>query len=110
MTIEELQKFMDDQDAYFRTHRAGDFSDREHVFARTIKLGEEYGELCDEVLASINGQRQEKIVSREAAHLEDEFADVLITTFMLAKAMKVDVMGVLDHKVQKIRERNAKQK
>ena len=108
MTTEELQKFIDEQDAYFRTRRAGDFSDREHVFARTIKLGEEYGELCDEVLASIDGQRQEKMVGRDVAHLEDEFADVLITTFMLAKAMKVDIMKALDHKVQKIRARNAK--
>lgn len=90
----------------FRGRRTGDFTDREHVFARTIKLGEEYGELCDEVLASIDGQRQEKMIGREAAHLEDEFADVLITTFMLAKAMNVDVMSALDHKVQKIRERN----
>lgn len=106
MTIEELQQFIDAQDAYFRERRAGDFSDREHVFARTIKLGEEYGELCDEVLASIDGQRQEKMIGRDVAHLEDEFADVLITTFMLAKAMNVDVMKALDHKVKKIRERN----
>ena len=108
MTIEELQQFISDQDAYFRARRAGDFTPREHVFARTIKLGEEYGELCDEVLASIDGQRAEKMNGREASHLEDEFADVLITTFMLAKAMDVDIMKALDHKVPKIRERNSK--
>lgn len=105
MTIEELQKFIDEQDAYFRARRAGDFSDREHVFARTIKLGEEFGELCDEVLASIGGQRKEKMLERDETHLQDEFADVLITTFMLAKAMNVDIMQVLDRKVQKIRDK-----
>lgn len=108
MTIEELQKFIDEQDAYFRARRAGDFSDREHVFARTIKLGEEFGELCDEVLASIGGQRQDKMLDHKTTDLQDEFADVLITTFMLAKAMDIDIMQALDRKVQKIRERRVK--
>lgn len=105
MTIEELQKFIDEQDALFRERRAGDFSDREHVFARTIKLGEEYGELCDEVLASIGGQRKGKMFHHEAIDLQDEFADVLITTFMLAKAMDVDIMQSLDDKIRRIKEK-----
>lgn len=109
MTIEELQKFVDEQDAFFRERRKGDFSDREHVFARTIKLGEEFGELCDQVLASIGGQRQDKLAAQEADSLKNEFADVLITTFMLAKTMDVDIMEALDHKVHKIRERRNKQ-
>jgi NTP pyrophosphatase (non-canonical NTP hydrolase) len=108
MTVEELQKFIDEQDEFFRARRAGDFSEREHVFARTIKLGEEFGELCDQVLASIGGQRKDKLAVQEADALKDEFADVLITTFMLAKAMNVDIMQALDHKVKKIRERNKK--
>ncbi len=109
MTIEELQKFINEQDAFFRERRRGDFSDREHVFARTIKLGEEFGELCDQVLASIGGQRKDKLAAQEADSLKNEFADVLITTFMLAKAMDVDIMQALDHKVHKIREKHNKQ-
>lgn len=108
MTTEELRKFIDEQDAFFRERRKGDFSDREHVLARTIKLGEEFGELCDQVLASIGGQRKDKLAAQEADSLKNEFADVLITTFMLAKAMDVDIMQALDHKVQKIRERRNK--
>ncbi|MBP9698143.1 MAG: hypothetical protein KBD65_03055 [Candidatus Moranbacteria bacterium] len=109
MTIEELEKFIDEQDAFFRERRAGDFSEREHVFGRTIKLGEEYGELCDQVLASIGGQRKDKAAVQEADALKSEFADVLIVTFLLAKAMNVDIMEALDHKVQKIREKYNKQ-
>lgn len=109
MTIEELQKFIDEQDAFFRSRRAGDFSEREHVFARTIKLGEEYGELCDQVLASIGGQRKDKAATQEVDALKSEFADVLIVTFLLAKAMNVDTMEALDQKVQKIREKYNKQ-
>lgn len=109
MTVEELQKFIDDQDALFRSLRAEDSSDREHVFARTIKLGEEYGELCDAVLGSIGGQRKDKMAAQEPDALKDEFADVLICTFLLAKAMNVDIMQALDHKVKKIREKYNKQ-
>lgn len=106
MTIEELQKFIDDQHAFFR--RVKKQSKKDRIFARTIKLGEEYGELCDQVLASVGDQRKTKLAKGRSHDLEDEFADVLIVTFMLAKAMDVDIMQALDHKVQKIRERNQK--
>lgn len=105
MTIEELQKFIDEQDAMFRALREDDFSEREHMFARIIKLGEEYGELCDEVLASIGGQRKDKMKDHAPTDLQDEFADVVICTFMLAKALNVDIMQALDHKIPKIREK-----
>lgn len=105
MTIEELQKFIDEQDAMFRALREDDFHEREHMFARTIKLGEEYGELCDEVLASIGGQRKDKMIGHESTDLQDEFADVIICTFMLAKAMNVDILQALDHKIPKIRKK-----
>lgn len=106
MTLEEFQKFIDDQHTFFRTVKKQTKKDR--IFARTIKLGEEYGELCDQVLASVGDQRKTKLAKGKAHDLEDEFADVLITTFMLAKAMNVDIMQALDHKVKKIRERNKK--
>jgi NTP pyrophosphatase (non-canonical NTP hydrolase) len=109
MTIEELQKFIDEQDAMFRALREDDFSEREHMFARTIKLGEEYGELCDEVLASIGGQRKDKMKDHASTDLQDEFADVVICTFMLAKALNVNIMQAIDHKVPKIREKLNKQ-
>ncbi len=107
MTIEELQKFIDDQHALFRKVKKQTKKDR--IFARTIKLGEEYGELCDQVLASVGDQRKTKLAKGKTHDLEDEFADVLIVTFMLAKAMNVDIMRALDHKVQKIREKHNKQ-
>lgn len=104
MTIEELQKFIDEQHEFFRKVKKQTKKDR--IFARTIKLGEEYGELCDEVLASVGDQRKTKLVKEKVGDLEGEFADVVIVTFMLAKAMDVDIMQALDHKVKKIRERN----
>jgi NTP pyrophosphatase (non-canonical NTP hydrolase) len=109
MTIEEFQQFINEQDELFRRIKDTNQNERERVFARTIKLGEEYGELCDEVLASVGDQRKGKLVKEKAGDLEGEFADVMIVLFLLAKAMNVDVMRALEYKTQKIREKHNKE-
>lgn len=106
MTFEEFRQFIDEQHEFFRKVKKQTRKDR--IFARTIKLGEEYGELCDAVLASVGDQRQKKLAKGKSGDLESEFADVLIVTFMLAKAMDVDVMASLEQKIKKIRKRNKK--
>ncbi|MFA6415056.1 MAG: MazG nucleotide pyrophosphohydrolase domain-containing protein [Candidatus Paceibacterota bacterium] len=109
MDIEEFQKFIDEQDALFRTTKQASHTERERVLARTVKISEEFGELCDEVLASLGDQRTGKMDGRSAESLADEFADVVITTFLLAKSMEVDVMGALSRKTEKIRAKHNKQ-
>ena len=109
MTLDDFNQFINDQDALFNRVKDTNQTDRERVFARTIKLGEEYGELCNEVLASVGDQRKDKLTDHDRQNLEDEFADVIITTFLLAKSMNVDVMGTLDHKIQKIKDKHNKQ-
>ncbi len=109
MTIEEFQKFIDEQDALFRSVKTASQTERERILARTVKISEEFGELCDEVLASLGDQRTGKMGERSVEGLADEFADVVITTFLLAKAMDVDVMKALGRKTQKIREKHNKQ-
>lgn len=106
MTFEEFQQFIDEQHAFFQKVKKQTRKDR--IFARTIKLGEEYGELCDQVLASVGDQRRGKLVKEKPGNLEGEFADVVIVAFMLAKAMDVDVMQALEQKIDKIRKRNNK--
>jgi NTP pyrophosphatase (non-canonical NTP hydrolase) len=109
MTIEEFQKFIDEQSAFLRSKMHPDHTDREVVLAGAVKVSEEFGELCDEILASMNYQRTGKMDGRSAESLADEFADVVITTFLLAKSMDVDVMKALGRKTQKIREKHNKQ-
>ena len=109
MNLSDFQVFIDEQDSLFRRVKDTNQSERERVFARTIKMAEEFGELCNEVLASVGDQRKDKLTESNAQSLRDEFADVLITTFLLAKSMNVDVMAALDHKTQKIREKHNKQ-
>lgn len=104
MTLEDFQRFIDEQDALFR-HAGASQTERERIFARTVKMAEEFGELCGEVLASAGDQRKEKLTEHTPETFKDELADVLITTFLLAKSMNIDLMSALDSKVQKIKER-----
>ncbi len=105
MDFAEFQKFIDEQDVFFRSFGKS-VSERERILARTVKLSEEMGELCDEVLASLGMQRKGKLEQREPDSLRDEFADVIIVAFLLAKSMGVDVMAALEKKIKKIREKH----
>lgn len=107
MTLEDFQQFIDTQHDFFRKVKKQ--TSKERVFARTIKLGEEYGELCDAVLASVGDQRKTKLAKEKSGDLEGEFADVLIVLFMLARAMNIDIMETLDTKIAKIKARHNKQ-
>ena len=82
------------------------FSDQEkRILARTVKLSEELGELSNEVLMRHDNQRKEKLKNHNMNNLPEEFADVIITTFLLAKAMGVDIEKGLERKVEKINKR-----
>jgi NTP pyrophosphatase (non-canonical NTP hydrolase) len=111
MTLEDFQRFIDEQDVLLSkmTRDTKGYSGREQVFARTVKLGEEYGELCDAVLASVGDQRKGKLAGGKMGDLEGEFADMIIVTFLLAKTMGVDVMPALAEKIEKIRAKHNKE-
>ena len=104
MDIKQFETFIQEQHDFFRENEK-DVTDREHVLFRTIKIGEEYGELCDAVLAKMGTQRKNKSQKYEEDSLESEFADVMITTFLLARALDIDVMSAVEKKTIKIKEK-----
>jgi NTP pyrophosphatase (non-canonical NTP hydrolase) len=63
------------------------------------------GELCDEVLSFNSLQRKDKLEKHDASNLPGEFADVVITTLLLAEVMKVDIEKALKVKIKKINAR-----
>ena len=77
----------------------------QRVFARTMKIVEELGELADEILTSMNLQRNVKIEAFSRENVEDEFADVLASLILLANEMNVDIEKVIKRKLQFTRER-----
>lgn len=77
----------------------------QRVFARTMKIVEELGELSDEILTSMNLQRDSKIAKFSRENLEDEFADVLGSLILLANEIDIDVETVIKKKIKFTRER-----
>ncbi len=75
------------------------------VFARTMKIVEELGELADDILTSMNLQRETKIAKFTRESMEDEFADVLGSLMLLANEMEIDVEQAITKKIKFTRER-----
>lgn len=108
MQLKDLIKFIKKEDKRLR-ERYGNYKDEEkRILARTVKLTEELGELCDEILSFNAMQRQDKLDKHDANNLFEEFADVLITTLLLAEVMKVDIEKALEQKMEKIDKRYKK--
>lgn len=81
MELKELLEFIDIEDERLKkTHE--NYPDHEkRIMARTIKLSEEVGELCDEVLAFNAMQRKDKQEDYDGKNLPNEIADVLTSNF-----------------------------
>jgi NTP pyrophosphatase (non-canonical NTP hydrolase) len=62
-------------------------------------------ENSEEVLAYNLLQRKQKLDNCGKENLPEEFADVIITTLLLAKTMNVDVEKALEEKMQKLNHR-----
>lgn len=87
----------------------GKYPDQDkQIFACAIKLGEEFGELCQEVLFHSSLQRKSKLKKFKKENLSEEFADVLICTLLLAQEMNVDIEKALESKMKKIDKRYEK--
>jgi len=79
---------------------------KEHkIFARTMKIMEELGELSDEILTSMNLQRNTKIAKFSHTNVEDEFADVLGSLILLGIELDIDIEEVMNRKIAFTRER-----
>jgi NTP pyrophosphatase (non-canonical NTP hydrolase) len=72
------------------------------ILTKTVKLNEEVGELCNDILSILKLQRRAKLEKFNKANIYEEFADVIITTIQLAIAAGVDVDRALgDNKIEK---------
>lgn len=72
------------------------------ILTKTIKLNEEVGELCNDILSVLKLQRKSKLEKFDKRDFYQEFADVIITTIQLASAAGVDVERAVHDKLRKI--------
>lgn len=80
-------------------------NEEQRIFARTMKIMEELGELSDEILTSMNLQRNTKVANFSHTNVEDEFADVLGSLILLGIELDIDVEAVMKKKIAFTRER-----
>lgn len=80
--------------------------DQDHrTFARIMKIVEELGELSDEILTSMNLQRNSKIARFSHQNVEDEFADVVGSLILLGVELNIDIEDAMRRKIVLTRER-----
>lgn len=77
------------------------------ILVETVKLNEEVGELCNDILGVLKLQRKAKQRKFDKRNIYEEFADVIITTIVLAQTAGVDLERALREKLDKIEERIA---
>lgn len=77
------------------------------ILVETVKLNEEVGELCNDILGVLKLQRKAKQRKFDKRNIYEEFADVIITTIVLAQTAGVDLERALKNKLDKIEERIA---
>ena len=106
MEIKELLQFINKADQRLKQDFGQSCTEKERVLARTVKVTEELGELCEEILAFYKDQRKEKLDNLDKDNLSDEFADVVIVTLLLAKSMGIDIEKALEDKIAKIEKRD----
>ncbi len=104
MTLNQLLQFIDLEDKRLTKyyHKS---SPKERILSRAVKLAEEYGELCEEVLSSVGDQRKNKLAKIDKDNLQKEFAEVIIVTLLLAKSLDIDIKQALESTIKIITNR-----
>ena len=105
MTLKELQNFIKkEHERMVKRSKKSEGQEKRTLF-RTIKLMEEIGELCEEILGFNATQRKEKIRKKNKEKLSEELADVLIVALLLAENLEIDAFKAVEKKIRKIDKR-----
>lgn len=101
-----FHSFIHKIDSFFRK-KDNDLDFESRNLARLVKIGEEYGELCKDVLQYVRAYKKNDKEHMEVLrpNMEEEFADMIITIHMLAKSMEVDIDKVVQEKMPKVEQK-----
>lgn len=83
--------------------------EEKEILTKTVKLNEEVGELCNDILSILRLQRRAKLDKFDKRNIYQEFADVIITTIQLAVITGVDIERAVHDKLIKIEQRYMKE-
>ncbi len=80
-------------------------TEEKEILTMTVKLNEEVGELCNDILSILRVQRKAKLDKFDKRNVYEEFADVILTTLQLASSARVDIERAVEDKIKKIEAR-----
>jgi len=109
MNLKALQGEIKEQSDRTRPHFKLYTQQEKEILTKTVKLNEEVGELCNDILSILRLQRKAKLEKFDKRHIYQEFADVIITTIQLASVAGVDIERAVVDKMKVIEERYAKE-
>lgn len=110
MNIKNLQEKVRLLNELTKPHYKLYTQEEKEILTKTVKLNEEVGELCNDVLSILRLQRHAKLEKFDKRNIYQEFADVIITTVQLAEAAGVDIERAIKDKLVKIEQRYMKEK
>ena len=108
MDIKQLQEKVRLLNEKTRPHYKLYSQAEKEILTKTVKLNEEVGELCNDILSVLQLQRKSKLDKFDKKNFYQEFADVIITVLQLAEVAGVDVQRAINDKLIKIEERYLK--
>lgn len=106
MFTDKLREFTKKQEQLVRQYYKVE-DNKAFALMGMCKLTEEVGELSCEILASQKMRHQDKINNHNNETLSLEFADVIITTLILAQTTGVDIEKALKIKIEKVTKKYA---
>ncbi len=110
MEFKKLQKQIEQNIDKVNTTLKLNTPEENSILAHTVKLNEEVGELCNDILAILKLQRKAKLKRFERKNMHEEFADVLIALMQLAALAQVDIEDAVVEKLKKIEKRFQEEK
>ncbi len=102
LSIKELQKRLRSKELDLRIVFTSLTKREKDILAKTVKLSEEVGELSNDILSVLSLQRESKLRKFDKKNLYEEFADIIISTVILANATRVDISRAVNDKMKKI--------
>lgn len=109
MNLKSLQERIKVLNQKSRPHYKLYTQTEKEILTKTIKLNEEVGELCNDILSILKLQRKSKLEKFDKRNVYQEFADVIITTIQVASITGVDIERAVSDKLKKIEDRYLKE-
>src|ERR1035437_10692567 len=89
MNLKNLQEKISVLNEKTKPHYKLYSQEEKEILTKTVKLNEEVGELCNDILGILNLQRKAKMKNFDKRNIYQEFADVIITTIQRSEERRV---------------------